>query len=273
MQVTVGARGGIRPRGRGEPARYRRILTMQRTWFLAVATSSLIGCGDVQSRMAPDAGGNPDVDASAPDAGPSPDAATGPCAPAQCLLYDDFSGASLNKSLWVVSTSAGATVTQAGGKLTIRLPAAADAFADVSSTISFPVGTALEATVTLTAGQVFDHKGVGFASGPVSHQCTVGETDAAMFRGQDGDGYIETKLAAVYSCNKTASMYTGGTSKLEIARMTDQVVFRQNDVMFGPIKANLPTGPLPVRFSAYTYTMAPTQPVQIDVDYVIVKHL
>jgi len=31
------------------------------------------------------------------------------------------------------------------------------------------------------------------------------------------------------------------------------------------------TGLLPVRFSAYTYTIAPTAPVQIDVDYVRVS--
>src|ERR1043165_2947200 len=93
-----------------------------------------------------------------------------------------------------------------------------------------------------------------------------------MFRGQDQDGYIETKTAGVYSCNKVSTMYPGATSKLQIARLTDQVAFRQNDAALAPITTNLPSGLLPVRFSAYTFTQPPTTPIDIKIDYVFVKH-
>jgi hypothetical protein len=235
---------------------------MRRSWFFALAASCLGGCGNVNTPAAPDA----TADTAAADG------AVNPCAPDACLLFDDFSGANLDGSRWGVHTGGGATVTQTGGVLTIHLPAAVDAFADVYSLVGFGPGTALEAGVTFTPGQFYDHIGIGFASDRVNNQCDVGETDAAMFRGQDQDGYIETKTAGVYSCNKTTTMYPGGVSKLQIARLDTQVEFRQNDAVLAPITSNLPMGLLPVRFSAYTYTIAPTTPIDITIDYVFVKH-
>lgn len=165
-------------------------------------------------------------------------------------------------------TAVGRSHARAVGDVTIA--AAADAFADVFSVVGFGPGTALEASVTFTPGQFYDHTGIGFASGPVGDQCDVGETDAAMFRGQDEDGYIETKAAGVYSCNRTTTMYPGGAYRLQIDRRSDQVSFRQNDAVLAPIVSNLPSGLLPVRFSAYTYTQPPAQPIDIQIDYVLV---
>lgn len=226
--------------------------------FLALAVMVLIGCGDVA--------------ATANDARPSDDAAvSNPCAPAMCLLFDDFAGTSLNASLWGMTASPGATITVASGVLTIRLPAAADAYADVHSLVGFPVGATFEATVTFSPGQFFDHKGAGFASDRVASGCDMGEADSAMFRGQDGDGYVETKAANTYSCKLTTTMYPGGTSKLQIARMASQVVFTQNGIAQPPVTTSVPSDTLPVRFSAYTFTSAPMHPVQIDVDTVFVR--
>ncbi len=45
-----------------------------------------------------------------------------------------------------------------------------------------------------------------------------------------------------------------------------------NGVALDPIKTRVPTGLLPVRFTAYTYQTAPGQAVQIDVDWVAVMH-
>jgi hypothetical protein len=234
---------------------------MWRAPLLVSAATSLLACGNVKGMDSP-------ADAAAT---PGDTAVSNPCAPGTCLLADDFNRPSLDTAMWGTSVGGGATVTQTGGHLTLHVPAVAGAFADVYSLIGFPAGTTLEASVTFSAGQVFDHKGAGFASSAVSDQCNVGETDAAMFRGQDGDGYIETKVAGVYSCNQTVPMYPGGTNTIQIERKADQVVFHQNNVTLPAITNNLPAGLLPVRFSAYTYTMAPTQPVQIDVDYVLVK--
>jgi hypothetical protein len=239
---------------------------MRRSWLSILAATFLIGCGNVKGMTAADAAPTT-ADAAATDA------ASNPCAPDACLLFDDFNGASLNASLWGIMVGGGATVTQAGGVLSIRLPAAADAFADVYSLVAFPAGTALETSVAVTAGQFYNHTGVGFASAAIGNQCDVGETDAAMFRGQDQDGYVETKASGVYSCNRTTPMYPAGPSRMRIARAADQVEFRQNDIMLAALVTNLPAGHLPVRFTAYTYTIAPTQPFQIDIDYVFVKHL
>jgi hypothetical protein len=224
--------------------------------FLALAVI-LIGCGDVA--------------AIAHDAGPG-DAAFNPCAPDTCLLADDFSGATLDPSLWATATGGGATITQANGRLTLRLPAAIDAFADVYSLVGFATGTVFEAKVTISPGQFFDHKAIGFSSSRVDQQCDVGETDAAMFRSQDEDAYIETKVASAYSCKPTMTMYLGGTSTYQIARAASQVVFTRDGAAQPAVTTSLPTGLLPVRFSAFTFTMdKPAQPVQIDVDYVFVK--
>jgi hypothetical protein len=233
-----------------------------RTRFLVLAATSMIGCGDVKGLA---------VDAAHLDGTPV-DAAYNPCAPDQCLLADDFSGPTLDAARWGTAVGGGATVTQASGKLTIRLPAVASAYADVFSQVGFPVGASFEASVTFTAGQFYDHKGIGFASARVDSGCNTGEPDAAMFRGQDGDSYVETKAATVYSCTKAATMYPGGTSKLQIVRAADQVTFRQNDIALPSLNTNVPAGLLPIRFSAYTFTTAPGVPVQIDVDYVFVRH-
>lgn len=234
---------------------------MRRSWLLCAATC-LAGCGNVMSMATPDAAGGGDG---------TPNDGFHPCAPDSCLLADDFTGTALDAALWGASVGGGATVSVGNGQLVIKLPAAAEAFADVYSLVGFPAGVALEAVVTLNAGQFYDHKGIGFASGRISHQCDVGETDAAMFRGQDGDGYIESKAGSTYSCTRTLSMYPRSTSKLQITRMADQVVFHRDDTELPAMTTNVPGGLLPVRFSAYTYTTAPLQPVEIDVDYVFVK--
>jgi hypothetical protein len=234
---------------------------MPRSWFAVLAAICPVGCGDVKANVTPDA----PADHAVADA-------ANPCAPDACLLMDDFSGPSFNVGLWGSRSGGGATITQSGGVLTIHLPAAADAFADVYSLVGFGTGTAFEASVTVTPGQFYDHIGLGFASDRINNQCDVGETDAAMFRGQDQDGYIETKAAGVYSCNKVSTMYPGAASKLQIARLADQVAFRQNDAALAPITTNLPAGLLPVRFSAYTFTQPPTTPIDIKIDYVFVKH-
>ncbi len=226
-----------------------------------LAVTSLAGCGDVTATA--DAGASTGGDASANLCGPNP-----------CLLSDDFGGGMLNLSMWGYDVSGGGTISQSNGVLTLRLPAVANAYADVYSLLGFPSGTTFEAKVTFSAGQVFDHKGAGFASARIGADCGMGETDAAMFRGQDGDGYVETKVSgSAPGCTFTLTNpgYPGGASVMQVSRLADRVLFRKDNASLDPIMTNLPTGLLPVRFSAYTYTMAPTAPVQIDVDYVRVS--
>jgi hypothetical protein len=189
--------------------------------------------------------------------------AANPCAPDACLLMDDFSGPSLNASLWGSTVGGGATITQSGGALTIHLPAAADAFADVHSLIGFGVGTGFEATVTVTPGQFFDHIGLGFASDRINNQCDVGETDAAMFRGQDQDGYIETKAAGVYSCNKVSTMYPGASSKPR-SRVHQPGRLPLNDA--APRRSRPTCPPACCRSGSASTTQAPTTPIDIKID-------
>ena len=228
---------------------------------LAVATTWLVGCGDVQGM----------ADAAVGTGGDGP---VSPCFPNPCLLSDDFDGATLNTTMWGMAVGGGGTATEANGLLTLRLPAVANAYADVYSLVGFPTGTTFEAKVTFSAGQVYDHKGAGFASARIDANCNMGETDAAMFRGQDGDGYVETKVSgSTPGCTFTLTTpgYRGGASTLQVSRLADRVLFRKDNASLDPTMTNLPTGLLPVRFSAYTYTIAPTAPVQIDVDYVRVS--
>lgn len=231
---------------------------MQHLRCLVVATS-VLGCGDVATH---------DTHV---DAGPAA-APLNRCAPDPCLLSDEFSGTTLDPGLWKTTTSGGATVTQASGILSLRLPAAANASVDVVSLVGFPVGATFEAAVTFTANQFYDHKGVGFASAAVNSGCDTGEMEAAMFRGQDNDGYVEVKTGGKATCTMTLHNYPAGTNTYRITRLADQVQFAQNNVDYGPIKTNVPGGLLPVRFSAYTFTTPPMKPVQIDIDYVFVRH-
>jgi hypothetical protein len=239
---------------------------------LAIA-ASLAGCGDVRAPAMPDAPAPPASDA-APDAAgdAAGDAAVNRCAPGACLLADEFDGTSLNPSMWGVTVEGGATVKVKNGILTLHLPAVPEAFADVYSLVGFPVDTTFTASVTFSSGQFYDHKGAGFASSGISSDCFSGEAEAAMFRGQDGDGYVETKLAGTATCTLTTKDYPAGTHTMQISRAADQVVFSQNGVALDPIKTRVPTGLLPVRFTAYTYQTAPGQAVQIDVDWVAVMH-
>jgi hypothetical protein len=223
----------------------------------------LISCGGVTA---------PAMDAGVADTAPdgTPDAS--PCTPGPCiLLSDDFSRATLDPAVWGVATKGGATVTLNNGILSIRLPAVVDAWAEVFSHATFPVGTTFEASVTFGGGQFYDHKGVGFSSSRITTGCDAGESDAVMFRGQDDDAYIETKTAHVATCSLTTDTYPAGQRTLRITRLADQVMFRHNGTQYPAITTRLPTAPLPVRFSAYTYTNnMPAQPVQIDIDWVLV---
>jgi hypothetical protein len=219
---------------------------------------TMLGCGGDEMATPADAG----IDARDPVAF---------CAPNPCeLLSDDFTATSIVTERWRVTTEGGATVTQSGGVLTIHLPAVAGAWADVVSVDSFPVDTTFEASVTFSAGQPYDHKAVGFSSARVGPGCDAGETDAAMFRGQDDDGYVETKAGGTAACALSRDSYPAGPSTLRIARVGDQVLFRQNQRLFQPSRDRVPTVPLPVRFSAYTHTTPPARPVQIDVDWMLV---
>jgi hypothetical protein len=226
---------------------------------VALAAAALCGCGKVAAMQT----------AGADAAGADAAGGANSCDP--CFLSDDFSAASLNTSRWAVAVGGGGSVVQHDGKVTLQLPAAANAYADLSSVMKFPVGSTFEASVTFTAGQGHDHKGYGFASGRVGSDCSHGETEAAMFRGQDDAAVLETETGGIATCNGTVQPYPAGTSILRVAWTSTQVVFQDNSTHYDPVTTNLPAGPLPVRITAYTYTSAPKSAVQIDVDYVIVS--
>jgi len=224
--------------------------------WCVVGIMLLQGCGSVNA-------GNTGADGSVGDS--SGACTTGPCT----LLSDDFTATSIDMALWRVNMGGGATVIQRNGMLTLSLPAAAGAFADVVSIAAFPVGTTFEGKVKFSAGQLYDHKGAGFSSARVTENCGTNETDAAMFRGQDGVFVVETALAGTNACPLREQNYLGVMHTLRVARVNDTVVFGEDGTTV-TVTTAVPTTALPIRFSAYTFTAAPAQPVQIDVDSVTV---
>jgi hypothetical protein len=255
-----------------EPHLARPHSSTRHAHLIVALAASLAGCGGVNAPIAPDAPDAPDAALADAPADPAGDAAVNRCAPGACLLVDEFDGASLDPSRWGVTLEGGATAKVKNGILTIRLPAVPEAFADVYSLIGFGVDTTFIASVTFTPGQFYDHKGAGFSSSGIGSDCFSGETDAAMFRGQDGDGYVETKLAGTATCTLTGKDYAASTRLMKIARSLDQVAFSQDNVALDPVRTRVPTGLLPIRFTAYTYETAPGAAVQIDVDWVAVMH-
>jgi len=186
------------------------------------------------------------------------------------LLEDYFSSGSINTSLWGTAVGGGATIVQSGGYLQISVPNAANAYADVYSKSYFPVGTTFEARVWVGSGQSYDHKGIGYANARVGPDCGSGETQAAMWRGQDRDKYTETKRSSSsYNCTKRQSNYPSGWRTIKVERVSSsQVKFYENESLIGTHSSYIPTGSLRIRFSAYTYTLAPSDYVTIWVDWV-----
>ncbi len=186
------------------------------------------------------------------------------------LLEDNFSSGSLNTSLWGTAVGGGSTVSQSGGYLTMTVPTAGNAYADLYSLTSFPVGSTFEARVYLSAGQWLDHKGIGYADARIGPDCGSGETQAAMWRGQDGDKYTETKIVPT-SCNGVIRQtgYPAGWRTIKVVRVNSaQVDFYEDGVLLGTHTTSVPTGSIPIRFSAYTYTWGPSSPITIQVDWV-----
>jgi len=186
------------------------------------------------------------------------------------LLYDDFSSGSINTSLWGTVVGGGATIVQSGGYLQISIPNVANAYADLYSKSYFALGTTFEARVWVGSGQSYDHKGIGYANARVGADCGSGETQAAMWRGQDRDKYTETKTSSSsYNCTKRQSNYPSGWRTIKVQRVSSsQVKFYENESLIGTHTSYIPTGSLRIRFSAYTYTLAPSDYVTIWVDRV-----
>jgi hypothetical protein len=182
------------------------------------------------------------------------------------LFDDEFNDAGLPN--WTRSTSGLAAISVSNGYLQLSLPPAANATADVSTIPTFGPGTSVHMSVTLTAGQVFDHHGLGYANAAVSSNCGLGETEAAMFRGQDTDRYVETELGGSYTCDSFQSSYPAGTRMLDIVRGATSVDFYENGTLVRSETTTLSSSALPIHLSAYTFTSAPALPILIRVDYV-----
>jgi hypothetical protein len=210
------------------------------------------------------------ADAAADDlAGPPHD-----LAPAT-LLYDDFAGTGLDSARWTATVNGAATITQPGdGYLHIHLPASANVWADVASAAVFPVGATFEARVGVSAGQIYDHKAIGFSNARVGADCFSGETESAIWRGQDTDLYVQPKTANVGACtlelepSYPSSLPPAALDDFQIVRVdSSQVDFYDNGART-TTTTDTSTMSLPIRFSAYTYTTAPANRVDIVVDWV-----
>lgn len=149
--------------------------------------------------------------------------------------------------------------------------AMANAYADLSSIQTFAVPSTFEARVRLSAGQWYDHKGLGFANGTVGADCYQGETEAAMWRGQDDDEYIESKKNSNPNCTQIQDSYPSTWNTIKIVRTSSDVKYYKDGTLVGTISgaSNVSTAQMPIRFSAYTYTAGgPSSSLTIEVDWV-----
>jgi hypothetical protein len=222
--------------------------------------------------------GVPAVDLAAADAaspgdgaGPPPRDLSPPPDLTGVLLFDDFLGSALDTSVWHASTGSG-SYSVGGGLLTLTAPTAAGAFADISSIASFAVGTTFEARVSFSGGQTYDEKGVGYANGRLADTCSGGETEAALIRGDNANLLIEPKSGNVSQClplSGEASPYDAGFRVLRIVRLNPaQIDFYDGSTPMSAT-ADVPPGPLPLRFGVFTSTANPPQaPVTLIVDWV-----
>jgi hypothetical protein len=202
--------------------------------------------------------------------------------PSTVLLFDDFSGSTIDPAKWMSTTSGGGSVQQSNG-LTLSLAPMANSHFDFYSVASFPVGTEVELQVTVPGGETFTHLAIGFANGSVGPDClTTGSgiaTAAAVVRGQDTDLYVQTLAdggdggAGQHMCTLLQAKYPGMPHDIRILRQPQQVSFYLDGSLSSVLLDALPQGPLPVHLSGYTYTLAPGSSFTVLVQQVRVSSL
>jgi hypothetical protein len=181
-------------------------------------------------------------------------------------LNASFATAPPDPLLWCVNTSAGASVRWVTGRVIVSVPATSNAYADFYSVASFPVGTRMQATVNPSAAQWFDHKGIGFANSGVSADGGVGETDAVMWRGQDSAAFAEVKAAGALTTSVFVQPYATGWRTFAVARSSPFRAVIEDGSSSLAFQTTIPQGPLPVRFSAFTYySGSPDAPITLDI--------
>jgi len=202
-----------------------------------------------------------------------PDLAT-PVDLAGVLFYDDFTDPTVDPNKWAITKANGGSVTISGGMLFVQAAATADAYAEVASVMSFPVGTTFTARINFGAGQTYDEKGVGFANGRLSDGCAQGETEAALMRGFNDQMVIEPKTGNLSQCLSMPgepTPYPGRFRIIKIVRLNAGQIDFYDDANVEHNVARVPGGALPVRLGVFTSTAnPPATAVSIAVDWVMV---
>ena len=89
-----------------------------------------------------------------------------------------------------------------------------------------------------------------------------------MWRGQDGTKMTETKTGGSAVCTPSQSNYPAGWRTIKVVRVSaSQVQIYEDSVLIGTHATQVPGGSLPIRFSGWTYTFGPSQPIAIQVDW------
>jgi hypothetical protein len=190
------------------------------------------------------------------------------------LLYDDFTDPTVDTTRWAITKANGGSVTVSNGMLLIQAAATANAYAEVASLLTFPVGTTFTARVNFGAGQTYDEKGVGFANARLSDGCAGGETEAALMRGFNDQMVIEPKAGNISQCLSMPgepTPYPSGFRIIKIVRLNaGQIDFYDNANVANNV-ARVPGGLLPARMGVFTSTVnPPAATVNISVDWVMV---
>jgi hypothetical protein len=195
---------------------------------------------------------------------PGADLAMAPVDMAGVLLDETFDNNTIDPTKWTITTGNGGQVTIANGVVTLRAPAAANAYAEIASVATFGVGTTMTAHVHWNVSQLYDEKGSGFANKRITDSCGSNESEAAMFRGMNFDLLLETATGINPKCQpytdgQEVSPYAAGDRVLVINRLSaSQVTFIDNGKAPFSTTAFVSSANLPVRFGVFTSTANPS---------------
>jgi hypothetical protein len=180
------------------------------------------------------------------------------------MLFDDFSGASVNSGLWTTEVVNSASLSQSGGELTMTVGATQQGNrAHIKSNSNFAVPFRLRFKAKLSGyGDHFTHSYDGTTDATWSPPHVQAGQNFIMYfldRGGDPDSAYNNANGigtSTYITTGTANVY----SLFEILATTSEVKFVVDDTLKATHTTNIPTIALPLYFRLVTEGGAPWTP-------------
>jgi hypothetical protein len=192
------------------------------------------------------------------------------------LLGDDFNDGTLDTNIWTTSaTGTGAYVNESDGYANIHTNAISNTTADLISTTAYGPEVAMRFSARISAGQLYDHKALGFLNTNVGYDINALD-DSTTYRTQDGDIYVSNSTSTgVYQDTRleqsTYPSYSGSFKTWEILWQSSSVKYNFEEIAKATHVSYVPSVSITPRFSLNTYTIAPTNPLDINVDWIVVR--